>query len=180
MDTTPEPPADAEIEATTMHEPALRKGYEPNIAAELELPEASEKGCEPATLCDVLGALLDFEGMEEDPAHTTTAEGETLLTSAVNFYDELEMEFYLDLPTPIVIFGKKSPVLKLVPPSSDSPVLHLCWFCPAQNTGSTQFRVSCPAPPLILPSTNSPASLEFPPSLLLPSPLQPRLGSSHS
>lgn len=46
-----------------MHEPVLRKGYEPNIALEREPPEASEQRCDLATLCDVLGALLEFKGM---------------------------------------------------------------------------------------------------------------------
>lgn len=65
MDTTPEPPSDGGnlTEATTMHEPVLRKGYEPNIALEREPPEASEQRCDLATLCDVLGALLEFKGM---------------------------------------------------------------------------------------------------------------------
>lgn len=82
-------------EPATMHEPAPGKGNELNITAEHEPPQTSDHACELATPCDVLGALVKFKGMEEDPAHTPTGEGDMLLTTAINFCDELEVDFTL-------------------------------------------------------------------------------------
>lgn len=48
----------------------------------------SDRLCEPATSCAAVGLLVQFEGMEEGPAHTPTTEGEVLLASVI--YDDLE------------------------------------------------------------------------------------------
>lgn len=113
------------------------------LALERKSPETSDQECEPATPCYVLGVLAKFEGMEEDP----TTEGEILLTSANYCCDEPEVEIYLDLPTPSYLVEN---------------LLYLSWFHPVQS-------LLCPL--LVLPSTHSPVSPEFPASVPLPPPL---------
>lgn len=51
---------------------------EPTIAPEL------------ATTCATVGVLVEFEGMEEDPAHAPSTEGELLLISA-GYFEEIDI-----------------------------------------------------------------------------------------
>lgn len=55
---------------------------EANIAPEAELREMSNKVCEPATLCDYMGILVEYEGMEEGTIHIPAIEGELQLAFA--------------------------------------------------------------------------------------------------
>lgn len=75
----PEPTADGELKSAAMHEsrPEKRTGH--TIAPEPESHRASDQVCELATLWRL---LVEFEGMEEDPAHTPTTEAELQLASA--------------------------------------------------------------------------------------------------
>lgn len=89
-----------EIELVVMHEPTPGKWYEPNIAPEQEHPKTDQR-CEPATMCDVLGVSVELERMERSPTHTPATEGEMLTTSENDCCDELAVEIYLDLPSPL-------------------------------------------------------------------------------
>ncbi|ROI62437.1 hypothetical protein DPX16_5110 [Anabarilius grahami] len=124
-DTMPEPTADRGLESATMHEPvpAPEKGTEPTIAPEPEPHRASDKVREPATLCVAVGLLVEFEGMEEDSAHTPTTEGELQLASVNCFYD----------------IEEDARMLKVFC-AHDGPILRKVSCSPA---GSVQHEVSC-------------------------------------
>lgn len=111
------------------------------ITLEPKPHKMSDRLCEPATSCAAVGLLVEFEGMEEGPAHTPTTEGEVLLASVI--YDDLEEDSLRSL-----LELRSLLWLRWSPLSSKSPVS-----------------------PLVLPSWKSAVSSELPPSLTLPPPL---------
>ncbi len=154
---SPEPTAAAEPEPAAITEPTPVKVTEPLIAPEPEL-NATDQVCEPATPC-VVGIIVEIEGMENNPAHTSTTEGELLLDSEL--LDSLSEEDFWLLPFPLLPpTSPWSPEPLLVPSSSPEPLL---------------VPSSSPEPLLVPPSTPSSASSSmsrrFPPSLPLPPPL---------
>jgi len=67
-----------------MHEPApVEKRTEPVIALEPKPHKTSDHVHEPAILSIIMGQLVEYEGMEEDPTNTPTTEGELKMTSAI-------------------------------------------------------------------------------------------------
>ncbi|ROL33032.1 hypothetical protein DPX16_5927 [Anabarilius grahami] len=66
----PEPIIDGELE----HEPVPERWNEPAIAPEPDPSEMSDQVHKMATLYVTVGLLMEYEGMEEDPANTQKAE----------------------------------------------------------------------------------------------------------
>ncbi len=95
---SPEPTAAAEPEPAAITEPTPLKVTEPLIAPEPGL-NATDQVCEPATPC-VVGIIVEIEGMEDNPAHTPTTEGELLLDSEP--FDSLSEEDFWLLPFPLL------------------------------------------------------------------------------
>lgn len=69
---------------------------------------------ESATSCATMGVLEEFEGIEEDPTHTFTTEGELLLTFA-GYFEELDMDLLLNPLSSMVLSSA------LPPGSSSTP-----------------------------------------------------------
>lgn len=107
----------------------------------------SDQVCEPTASCATITVLLEFVGVEEDPTDAATTEGELLL-KFTGYSEELDMEFLLNLMSPMVLSTSLSPT------SSSSSLLVL----PSIK-------------PVSLPCTKFPSSL-LPLSLRLPTPLQ--------
>jgi len=141
-----------------MHKPVPDTRTEQAIASEPKPHKMSDQECEAATSCATVGLLVKFEGMEEDPAHSLTTEGELLLTSVT--YDDLEEDVCMNLQPPLVPSSSKSPVPLMIPSSSKSPVPQLV---PSSSKS--------PVSQLLPPSSKSPVSPELPPSLPIPPPL---------
>ncbi len=81
----PEPTADGEPEPATIDKPSMR------IALEPEPHMTSDQVREPATWHATVDVAVDSEGVEEGPAHCTTAGGELPLDSG-------EKYLYVDMP----------------------------------------------------------------------------------
>ncbi len=174
----PEPAAEPEPASITAA--ATDKVTERNTTPEPELDDATDQGCEPATLCIAVGLLVEIVGLEGSPAHTPAAEGELQLTCSWQYYEELldcfNQEDLIDW------FGKiitSSPMSPLFPPSS--PV------CPSSSPmapGSRLFPLSSPGSQLALSSSLVPPKLhvtpKVPPSLPLMPPLIPASSSDLS
>ncbi len=143
---SPEPTAAAEPEPAAIKEPTPFKVTEPLIAPESGLKNVTDQVYEPATLC-IMGIIVEIEGMEDNPAHTPTTEGELLLDSEL--LDCLNEEFWL-LPFLLVPFSSPEPLL--VPSSSPEPLL-----VPPSTSSSA--------------SSSTNISRRFPPRLPLPPPL---------
>ncbi|KAL0174057.1 hypothetical protein M9458_030025, partial [Cirrhinus mrigala] len=63
-------------EPTEIKQPALEKASEQNIAPEPELNDATDQVCEPATLCNAVGVLVEIGEMDYNPTHAPTTQSE--------------------------------------------------------------------------------------------------------
>lgn len=64
-DMKPEPTADGGLDSAMIHKPEPEIRTEPTIALEPEPHEMSDQLREPATSCDAVGVLVEYEGMGE-------------------------------------------------------------------------------------------------------------------
>lgn len=112
------------------------------IALEPELHKMSDQVRESATLCASMGLPVEFEGIEEDPTHIPTTEGELQLTSLA--YCDLEDMFTL------ISCPQWS--------RSTQRLLCLCWFHPVRSLLCIQSSRPIPFPPP-LPRSASPSTL---------------------
>ncbi len=146
---SPEPTAAAESESIAIKVPAPFKVTEPLIAPEPGLKNVTDQVCEPAKPC-VVGIIVEIEGMEDNPNHTPTTEGELLLDSEL--LDCLsEDEFWL-LPFPLVPSSSPEPLL--VPPSTPSSASSLMKI--------SRFPASPPLPPPLYQTASSSAMSQLP------------------
>ncbi len=144
----PEPTAAAEPEPAAIKEPTPFKVTEPLITREPGLKNATDQVCEPATPC-IVGIIVEIEGMEDNPAHTPTTEGELLIDSEL--LDCLSEEEFWLLPFPLVPSSSPDPLL--VPPSTPSSAS-------SSMKISRRFPPSLPLrPPLYQPA--SPSALSW-------------------
>lgn len=79
----PEPTTDVELTPAMMNGPEPTIRTEPTIALEPKPHCESDQVCEPATTCVIMGLLMEFEGMEENPAHHPMAESELRMDSGI-------------------------------------------------------------------------------------------------
>lgn len=110
-----------------MHKPEPETRTETTIAPEPKPQCQSDQLYEAATTCVFMGLMVEFEGLEENPAHHPNTGGELLLTFAGSF-EELDLDILLNLQSsssplvlpsikPVSSHGAKSMSSSLIPPS---------------------------------------------------------------
>lgn len=119
---SPEPSQPSCMERTPKHAPMPKNRAEQAIASEPSPHKMSDQVCKPAT-SSAVGMLVLYEGIEEDPTHTLTTDGELLLTFG-GYFENLDEEISLFLPFPMV-----PPLLYTTGPAPHK----LSWPCPAQS-----------------------------------------------
>ncbi|CAM4620384.1 unnamed protein product [Leuciscus chuanchicus] len=97
------------------------------IATEPRPQAESDQVCEPLTSCVAEGVLVELEGWEESPTHTTTAVDEMSVVSGI-YCEELKDIFEESL---IDWFGKVIPVSPVSPEFPVSPVPLVLPECPS-------------------------------------------------
>ncbi|ROL27920.1 hypothetical protein DPX16_11050 [Anabarilius grahami] len=141
-------PGDGEPKPASMYEPDKRT--EPTIAPEPEPHSESDQVCEPATSSVPVGLLVEYEGMEESPAHTPIVETPSLVS-------------------PLVLPSSKSPVFPRIPPSLPLPPPLPITANSSASAPPPLFPFSSSAPPLTpLCSTDPPQAFHKDPLAPLP------------
>ncbi len=154
---SPEPTAATEPEPATITAPTPFKVTEPLIAPEPGLKRVTDQVYELATPC-VVGIIVEIEGMEDNPAHTPTTEGELLLDSEL--LDCLSEEDFWLLPFPLLPpTSPWSPEPLLVPSSTpfsassekgSHPASHSLLLCISQPVHQPSLSCLGKAPQLTL------------------------------
>ncbi len=136
MEPKPEPTADREPELDATNEPSPERATELTITPEPE-PVTSDQVREPATEHTMVDDAKEHEGLEESPAHCTTAEGELQLNS-VDLIDSV-LDLYADMPTLLPPTYEQSvypelstcpaATMEVIPLSAELPVLGIAIWC---------------------------------------------------
>ncbi len=179
----PEPTADGEPDPTATNKPSPKRATELNIASE---SVTSDQLQEPATGHATVDDVREHEGLEESPAHCTTAEGELLLDS-VDLIDS-DLDLYVDMPILLPPSYELSvfPELSVCPVSAKEAIYELSvypelFICPVATTEVVPlyavlpvlgFTIWCVWAAHTIPE--NPGAHKFPPTLpLLPLPVIP-------
>lgn len=83
------------------------------MAPEPEAVDVSDQVCESATLHVPEGILVENEGMDRSPTHTSATEGELPLTFGI-VVDHLKVDYFLDCPESSRWFCPALPLLSLL------------------------------------------------------------------